>query len=221
MKTSIKILALSLCLTTLFSCKQEPKLTYQFSDNAMVVSCENVQDKALLNEAFYSFEKDLAAHYLKNNTNQQIDRAYASFISRNAGRDLDIIPEMISHHTFDVYKELRKTDVFDANGKLNPNSTFIACVGNSILDPQIKTTFNALKSTNSLKGNLIAASASSLGLRSYRDNTLRAYIALALYYDKMATVDESKLPIHNKPKEENTPTTGPVVPPSSGGGNTK
>ena len=113
-------------LVTLFfiasSCKEEPKITYKYSDQPDVIDCEGLANEQLLLEAFYSFEEDLKKQFiLPSDPNPMIQRAYAAFISRNSGRQLPVIPDMVSQHSLDIYKELAKTDLF-LDGKLNPNS---------------------------------------------------------------------------------------------------
>ena len=199
-------------LVTLFfiasSCKEEPKITYKYSDQPDVIDCEGLANEQLLLEAFYSFEEDLKKQFiLPSDPNPMIQRAYAAFISRNSGRQLPVIPDMVSQHSLDIYKELAKTDLF-LDGKLNPNSKLTNCIANNIKNEQVKTTFNALKSTNSLSPELVAAAVFNVGPRAYQEEALKVYFAFGLYFAKFNAIDEATLPINKKEDNTNNKSTG-------------
>lgn len=215
MKNIIKTSTLVALFFIVLSCKETPKITYKYSEQPDIINCEGLANEQLLHEAFYSFEEDLKKQFiLPNDPNPMIQRAYAAFISRNSGRQLPVVPDMVSQHSLDLYKELAKTDLF-IDGKLNPNSKLTNCIANSIQNEQIKTTFNALKATNSLTPELVAASVFNVGPRAYQEDPLKIYFALGLYFAKFNEIDEATLPINTKPQENANSTK------SSGVGNGK
>lgn len=192
-KTVFKISILTLVIT-LFSCNNEnTKLDYKYADKPAILNCENINAK-LINEAIYSFEEDLLLNYTKTNPNPA--RAYSLFLGSAVVNRVKF-ETVVSEHTYKVFKALQnEKDLWNLNGaksNINYNSNTISCIADNIKSNNLKTTFNALKSTNFLSPELMGTPIKNSINVSHRDNALRAYIALDFYYSKLQNVDFSKI----------------------------
>ncbi|NQY05540.1 MAG: hypothetical protein HRT68_04870 [Flavobacteriaceae bacterium] len=206
MKTKISILLL--LATAFISCKNEKKedeIDYKFADKPMIFNCPSLEHAKLFNEAFYSFEEDLKNQYLKDDPNQRIERAYGYLVPRHTNDRVKLIPSMVSKHTLNIFEELKKTGIFDPNNTvthLKHDTAIVECLSFNIANQQIKTTYSALKQTNSLRPSLIASAAIGVGNSAYMDPHLKTYFALAFYYAKLYDVDHSRLPANMENPED-------------------
>ncbi|WP_452219657.1 hypothetical protein [Lacinutrix salivirga] len=201
-KTIFKISLLTLVIS-LSSCKNDAnKFDYKFADKPAIVNCENVNSK-LLNEAVYAFEEDILNNYTKNNPN--LIRAYSVFMTSALGNRVKY-ETVVSEHTYKVFKALQKENSLwnlkGANSNINYNSPLIDCIANTINNPSIKTTFNALYSTNFLSPTLMGQPLRSKASLIAKDEALKTYIALEFYYAKLYEVDFSNIDFS---KKETTP----------------
>lgn len=190
MKTNIfKIFALTV-LITVSSCKQTPTeisfSDYKYGDKEQVIACAN--NAKLLNEALYSFEDDIINKYDPNNKN--LVRAYSSF-GRLAMTNRAPIVDIASEHTQKLFNSIKTSGLY-INGSLDYNSPEVKCIADNISNPDLKTTFNALISTNSFDTKIFTpALRTQLGKLS-KDKYLGLYVALDLFYGNMFNVDFSK-----------------------------
>ncbi|MFV9550204.1 hypothetical protein [Algibacter sp. PT7-4] len=189
-----------LLTVTLFSCKKEDTFSnYKYADKPIAFTCEGANAK-LLNEALYSFEDDITKHYNKaNQKNPRLDRAYSQIIRNSVyGR---LKPEdIVSKHTVNVFNALkREKNLWDTN-HLNYKSTVLQCISNTINDNNVKTTLNALLSTNSMSPKLFGPAIANKHRNAVNDKSLALYIALDLFYAKMFDIDFSKINLE-KPEQ--------------------
>lgn len=198
MRTLKNICLALVTLVVISSCKQQPKLTYNHSEKEYKVTCNN-EDVTLFKEALYSFEDDIINHY--NKTGKDPIRSYRSFVNE-AIYNRAQIKDMVSQHTMDVFNALKvKSGLW--NGKsLNYNNDLITCIGNNISNKDLKTTFNALISTNSMNSKLFGAPLRSQSRNLTKDKYLATFVALDLYYSKLFDIDYQKVLADRKAREE-------------------
>ncbi len=184
-----KITLLS-CLLFLIvnSCKKENSFSnFKYDDKPLAIECAGVNTK-LLNEALYSFEDDILNHYKQNKANFRLDQAYSQIIRNSVFGRLQL-EKMVSKHTFDVFEALKnEKELWDFNNpksKLNYNGELIKCIANAIKDANLKTTLNALLTTNSMSPKLFGPAILNKYRNAINDKSLALYIALDLYYAKM------------------------------------
>lgn len=194
MKSTFNLI-LFLGALTVVSCKKENTFNdYKFSEKGSVITCDN-QNTALINEALFSFEADIAAFYAQNGQ-ENVPNAYGQFL-RAASINRIKYADIVSPHTVKVFEALKnENDLWDAN---NPNShlnykgNLLDCISSNLKDKKLKTTYDALVATNSMKPELFGTPLA----RNYRaatsDKNLAAYIALDLYYAKLFNLDLSNV----------------------------
>lgn len=206
-------------------CNNQPKektlSDYKFSEKGIVLNCDGF-DAKLLNEALFSFEEDIIKHYGKNNPN--VARAYSQFVSY-ATRSRVKYTEVVSPHTAEIFEVLKtKSDLWNPNGtksKLNYNSLVFKCIVDNISDANLKTTLNALSTTNSMSPKIFGPALQSKYALAMQDKYLSAYMAFDLFYAKLFDVDLSKvgekpaekvdfnkLPAPSAPQSTTPPSTG-------------
>lgn len=198
MKNLKNIYLAVVALLIISSCQQQPKLAYTHSEKEYSVTC-NSQDVTLFKEALYSFEDDIINYY--NKTGKDITRSYRSFVNE-AIYDRAQIKDMVSQHTIDVFNALKlKSGLW--NGKtLNYNNELVKCIGENISNKDLKTTFNALVSTNSMNPKLFGAPLRSQSRNLVKDKYLATFVSLDLFYSKLFDIDFEKVKAERKQKEE-------------------
>ena len=202
MNSKITLLTI-LLITALFSCKQESQFTdFKYSEEPLAFKCEGTNSK-LLNEALYSFENDITNYYTKGAQQASLSKAYSQILRNSIYGSLKL-EDIVSKHTVSVFEALKKEDNLWDNGNskshLNYNSATLKCISNSIYDKNIKTTLNALLSTNSMAPKLFGPAIASRYKNALKDKNLAMYIALDLFYAKMFDVDFTKVNF-DKPEE--------------------
>ncbi len=215
MKLKFNIIAL-LLVVTLFGCKKAEKelSEFKFSEKGIVLNCNNF-DLKLLNEAVFAFEDDITKYYGKDKPN--LTRAYSQFI-RNANYSRLKYEDILSPHTvkiFEVLKEKKELwDVTSPKSKLDYNTPIFKCIAENITNKDLKTTLNALISTNSMSPKVFGPAVLSNYSTAVRDKYLAAYIALDLYYAKLFDTDLTKVVEKPEPKVDfnKVPPTQTQVP---------
>ena len=194
MKSTINLILL-LVILTITGCKKENTFTdYKFAEKDLAISCKN-QNNALINEALLSFENDIAIYYA-NYAKNDLAKAYSLFLSSAHVNKLNYL-DVVSPHSIKVFKALKnEAGLWDAN---NPNShinykaDLLTCLVDNFKDKKLKTTYNALVTTNSMKSTLLVAPIA----KNYRsiifDKNLSTYIALDFYYAKFFDIDLSSV----------------------------
>ncbi|WP_298555256.1 hypothetical protein [uncultured Algibacter sp.] len=187
-----------------FSCKKEsPFSNFKYADKPVAFECEGVNAK-LLNEALYSFEDDITNHFNKGKQNRRLDQAYSQIIRNSVFGKLKL-EDIISKHTVEIFEALKnEDDLWDAantKSHLNYNSTTLSCIANNIKDSNLKTTLNALISTNSMAPKLFGPALVSKYRNALADKNLALYVALDLYYAKLFDIDFNKVNLE-KPEQK-------------------
>lgn len=186
-----KLFVIALVIS-LASCKRETKHTftdYLYADKPESITCENFDTK-LLKEALYSFEDDIANHYDAQTKN--LSRSYNRFINEALSNRLKY-EDVISAHTVNVFEAMKNNTSLwnqgNAKSNLSYNSEILKCIVNNIKNNRLKSTFNALLTTNSmspaLTGDAVRGNVGNL----LNDKYLATYVALDLYYAKLFDVD--------------------------------
>lgn len=201
-------------LVALCSCKKEADEktlnNYKFSEKGIVLNCDKF-DVKLLNEALFSFEEDILKAYGQNNPN--LTRAYSQFI-RNALYNRVKYTDVVSPHSAEIFEVLKSRqelwDFENPDTHLDYKSSVMSCISDNMLDKSLKTTLDALISTNSMSPKLYGPALQSNYGAAIRDKYLSAYIALEFYYGKLFDVDLSQ--ISEKPEQ---PVDFNKVPPAT------
>lgn len=220
MNTKINFITI-LLVFALASCKKENTFTdYKYAYEPNTLTCDNLDTK-LYNEALYSFEADILSFYGKNNPNYNQLQAYNQFIREGIYGRANL-EGIISKHSTKVFEALKndKNLWISQNGStgLNYKSPFLDCISKNMSDKSLKTTFNALISTNSMSPKLFGAPL----LTNYRfvqnDKYLATYVALDLYYSKFFDIDFAKINFDkpDSPVDFNNVPQQPVEDPHAG-----
>ena len=216
MKTPfLKLLAITL-LITFTSCNQKEKVVlseYKYDEKGIVLNCDKF-DLKLLNEALFSFENDIINAYAQDKKN--LSQAYSKF-TRNAVSGRAKYEEIVSLHTLAVFEVLKsKSDLWDLNNpntKFNYNSLLFKCISDNIKSKDLKTTLNALISTNSMNIKLFGPALTSNYSLAVSDKYLSAYMAFDLFYAKLFDIDVNKVvKKENKVDFNKVPPTLPADP---------
>ncbi|ULC60333.1 hypothetical protein MBM09_04920 [Flaviramulus sp. BrNp1-15] len=196
-KMNLKITLITFLLAfTFLGCKKENTFSdYKYNDKPEVLACNGLNSK-LYQEALYSFEDDILNYYGKAKPNTSLVQAYSQLL-RNSIYGRLKFEDVISEHTVKVFEVLKnEDDLWDANNTkshLNYSSNIIKCISNNMQDKSLKTTFDALISTNSLSPKLFGTPLMSKYRTALNDKYLATYIALDLYYSKLFDIDLSKV----------------------------
>lgn len=201
MNTKFNLIVFLLALT-LVNCKEKETFNdFKFADKGISIVCEDENLKALINEAVFNFEDDITKFYGKEKPN--LASAYSQFI-RNAISGRVKYEEVATPHTVKIFEALKKENSFwDAENEksyLNYTSPFFNCISDKIQDQNLKTTLNALISTNSMSPKLFGSPLMSRYQNALSDKYLAAYIAFDLYYAKLFSVDLSNVQEKPEPK---------------------
>ncbi|MFK7782391.1 hypothetical protein [Psychroserpens sp.] len=187
-----------ICLI-LVNCKEpKPELTFKHSDKKIVIDC-NPNYSKILNEALHEFETNIIKYSTLNKPN--LNNEYRSFLTQSSRHQINY-NNITEQHTLDIFEELKNIDDLWVlkNNKLtlNYNHEIFSCIGENIQDKDIKTTFNALLSTNSLSMRMMNDLLMSKSYRLVKDKYLATFVALELYYSKLSKVDLSKKQVTTK-----------------------
>ena len=186
------IILFILCFAT--SCKKENAFTeLKFADKPVVLACENLNSK-LYNEALYSFENDILNFYGKDKKSLLL--AYSQFIRLSVYGRVNY-KNIVSEHTLKVFEALKnESELWNLNNTsshLNYNSVLMDCIAQNITNPNLKTTLNALLSTNSMSPKLFGVPLSTNYSTTLSDKYLASYVAFDLFYAKLFDVDFSQV----------------------------
>ncbi|WP_299252246.1 hypothetical protein [uncultured Lacinutrix sp.] len=195
MQTTFKFLAL-LIFVTFSSCNNSKTIDYKYSESPKVLACD-FPNGDLLQEAVYAFENDIINSYDMQYRNAA--KSYSKLISTRLRGQLKLT-DIASEHSLKIAKALKEDSSLwvTNNGvtSLNTSHPVVDCIANNIKDKGIKTTYNALLSTNSLKPNLILPLLSGSTRFIQADGSLKTYVALEFFYSQLlnTTVEELKNP---------------------------
>ena len=203
MKNYLKLTIILLIMVVFTNCKNDPQLSeYKFSEKEFQLNCENI-DLDLIKEAVYSFEADITDYFTpkgKKNLSQAYPRVVNYGINARANFN-----KIASPHTQEIFEILRKdTELWNLNGEiksLNYDHELVKCIANNLTDKDLKTTFNALLTTNSMSAKLFREPLRRKAYLAVNDIYLATYIALDMYYAKLFNVEFDKKNAKNKPVE--------------------
>lgn len=203
MKT--RFLYFVICLI-LVNCKEpQPQLTFKHSDKTIVLNCDNNHSE-LFNEAIHHFEANLTKHF--NNKNPNLSAAYRQFLIESTSNRTNY-NNISNQHSLDIFIALKNVDGLwiQKNNKLSLNykHDIFNCIGENIKDNDLKSTYNALLTTNSMSMRMLKDVLIAKSNRFDTDKHLATFVALELYYSKLSNVDLSlkqEAPVDIKLKEE-------------------
>jgi hypothetical protein len=193
MKTTFFKLFAITTLITFVSCKKEATLEYKYADQPKVLACDFPKSD-LYKEAVFAFEEDIKNLY--DSKGKSISKSYLSFLT-NALNGRMKVEDMASKHSYDIAQLLKNDpDIWNKSSKnvtLNYNAPFMDCIANNIKMSDIKITFNALLSTNSMRPNLILTPLRGIGRQVSADGSLKTFVAFEYYYAKLMNMDPALL----------------------------
>ena len=200
-----------ICLTLVNCKKQQPELLLKYSEKPKALHCDNIDDD-LINEALYNFEANLAENYANKNSN--LMQAYRIFLKESTSNTANY-NNISNQHSIAIFEALKNVEglwIEDSSG-LSPNYSHevFTCIGDNIIDEDIKATCNALLTTNSMSIRMLKDVLISRSSRPSTDKYLAVFIALELYYSKLSDVDLSqkqKKPLNTELREEKDPHAG-------------
>ena len=179
---------LLIIITLTASCKE--KLEYKYSDKPDILPC-SLNDGMLIKEALYSFENYIVANYPYRDLHN-INLGYSNYW-HTATSDTPPKTDSLNAHTKSILNSLlaRKNLWITTNGKitLNPDSELITCIAKNIADKDLKTTFNALISAKTLRSEYFMPAINRRSELFVKDKALATYVALELFYGKLAKLD--------------------------------
>ena len=192
--TAYKYLILLLLITILSSCKTKSK-NFRYADKPDIIEC-NVRNYPLLKEAFYSFENDLFT-YTRDSLNADRASAYNRWVYPSHANTYQI-KTLVSPYTIEIFERLKSEEpqLFDVNNKesnLNYNSELITCIAANMTSGDLKTTFNALISTNTMSPKLFGDALIFNLLRVTNDPYMRFYVVFEYGYGHMFFTDFSDI----------------------------
>jgi hypothetical protein len=178
-----------ICLI-LVNCKPpQPELNFKYSKNSVVITCNSENDK-FFNEAFYNFEAMLNEHYA--NKNKNLRNAYLLFLKESTSNKVNY-NNISDQHSIDIFEALKSIKGLwvenNSNLTLNYTHEIFSCIGENIQDRDLKTTYNALLSTNSMSIRMLKDVLISKSSKVNTDKYLATFVALELYYSKLSNVD--------------------------------
>ncbi|OUR92323.1 hypothetical protein A9Q87_07520 [Flavobacteriales bacterium 34_180_T64] len=193
---------LLLILLFCFGCKNEvSKLEFKYQDRTDILICDGLNTE-LLKEALISFEEDIFDTY--DSERRLYNRSYSRFIGEAVNNKVDFTT-VVSEHTKRVFEALQKDeslwDLQNTNSYLNHKHKILACIGDNMLDEDLKETFNALIHANSMSVRMFADPLKTKTATIKEDRYLALFIALDYYYAKLHDVDFST-PESEKTKKE-------------------
>ena len=191
MKNYLKLTIILLVVVVFTNCKNEPQLSeYKYSENDFQVNCENV-DLDLIKEAVYSFEADITDYFTPKG-NKNLLQAYPRVVNYGINSRANF-SKIVSPHTQEIFEILKTdTELWNLNGEtksLNYDHELLKCIANNLTDKDLKTTFNALITTNSMSAKLFGEPLRRKAYLAVKDKNLATYIALDMFYAKLFDVD--------------------------------
>jgi hypothetical protein len=189
---------LALMIATLFpSC--EEKLVYKYQNRPQLVDCPGI-DKALINEAIYSFMEDISSHYnvtgdLPENSNDYYINGYQNFVQSGL-EGVAPFKEIVSQHSIKLLEKLQENkslwlDTYKETN-INYNSEVMQCLFSKISDKDLHQRFASILKVNYLTPKIMAVPLRGEINKIISDPYLATYIALDGYYQQLITFHLSK-----------------------------
>ncbi|MEM6514650.1 MAG: hypothetical protein AAF688_00565 [Bacteroidota bacterium] len=191
MKSKLTLIALALIL---FNCQTEkkPQLAYKYvTGESSSMTCESV-DMKLFEEALLSFENDINQHYTPDQKTPS--RAYSQYMRGNIRNNVKF-KEIVSQHSIDIYNALKAEKdlwlVSENQTDLNFQHPLFKCIGENISNDDMRRTYNALLSTNSMSMRMIGNELQRKAFTMNKDKYAAVFSALITYYNNFHKLDFS------------------------------
>ena len=187
-----RVLYFVICLILTGCSEKKPEIIYKYSSRPAFLTCENL-NAPLFQEALHNFEANLSENYSRKNPN--LTYSYRQFINESV-RNRANYNNLSTEHSLNIFEALKAEEgLWLSEGEtlaLNYDHEIFQCIADNIADKDIKATFNALLSTNSMSFRMLKDVLVSKSSRMNSDKFLATYVALELYYSKLSDVDLSK-----------------------------
>ncbi|TYB70520.1 hypothetical protein ES676_13395 [Bizionia saleffrena] len=201
--TFIKSVVL-LILFSLSGCQKEERIVYKYTEQPDLIICD-VKNEDLYNEAIHSFENDIFAFY--DAIDQSPLKGYTQFTALALNGRLKV-EDIASEHSLKLAKALKNDNQLWQTTAgirtLNYSSLLMDCLVNKIKNDDLKTTFNALLSTNSMRRNTILTPIRNNARQLLTDKSLKAFVAFEYYYAVLMDKKSAQLTIKVAPIKVNT-----------------
>lgn len=191
----VSLLKSVILITVLFlsGCAKEERIAFKYTEQPDLVICD-VKNEDLYNEAIHSFENDIFAYY--DTISQSPLKGYTQFTAFALNGRLKV-ENIASEHSLKLAKLLKKDNQLwqtTAGIKtLNYSSLLMDCLVNNIKNEDLKTTFNALLSTNSMRRNTVLTPIRNNARQLLTDQSLKAFVAFEYYYAVLMDIELSQL----------------------------
>ena len=190
------LLFISIILITLSSC--EEKLVYKYQDRPQHIQCQGV-DKALIHEALYSFQEDIAMYYkdpdMSIGTTNFYLNGYQNFIYNGFNKLADF-KRIASPHTLQLMEMLRAEKHLwttrDGDTQLNYTSDYMDCLFKGIKNADLNAKFQSLIKVNYLSPEVMATPMRTEVNNIVQDPNLALYVAFDAFYQHLLDIDFSE-----------------------------
>ena len=188
----INVLFIVVLSILLSNCK--PNIDYKHQEKPQPVSCPGV-DKALLHEALYSFQEDIANYYNFRNYDPKTPvfflNGYSNFVYKGS-QGTAPYNKIISPHTMKVFEALKKEAAlwdFNAEGtNLDYHSRFFKNLYENMQNTTVANNLKNLSELNALNPKIMGNTLRTNIRDALRDPHLAMYIALDCFYQYLFDV---------------------------------
>tara|TARA_B100001146_G_scaffold225035_1_gene245896 strand:+ start:48244 stop:48855 length:612 start_codon:yes stop_codon:yes gene_type:complete len=196
---NFKYLVICICISIIYaSCETKEKIAYKYQDYAQPIACEGI-DKALLHEALYTFQHDIAKRYnlitSKDSTAAiYIMNGYGKYISRGTSGTASY-DEIKRSHTERILEALLKEApeiwIIKPNSvQLNYDAPFVACLLENFTNQDVKKTMTNLREANSYRLDYMAEVFRKNISDVAMDPHFAMYLALDTYYRNLILIQQ-------------------------------
>ncbi|MDC7995534.1 hypothetical protein [Altibacter sp. HG106] len=195
----LKYIILICCIAvTCFSCESDKDIPFLYQHFAQPISCEGA-DKALMHEALYTFQHDIARRY---KTTTEVDTTagvyfldgYRNYIFRGTKGGAKYQEIQRSHTQKIVEQLLEKYPDFwieqERGVALNYNHPYVACILDKFTNPDVKLTIKNLREAHSYRPGMMAEVFRKNISDVASDPYFAMYIALDTYYRNLITIQQ-------------------------------
>jgi len=189
----IKFLFLIL-IVFVVSCQNN--IQYKYQEKEQVIFCTN-EDNALLNEALYSFENDIATYYqatIPDIKTLDLELSYAHFIFLGAKGEIDL-KKIVSDHSINILILLKEKGYLNNSkskvSNLDYHSNLATCLIDQFENEDIKTSIKSQISIDFLDSKIMAENYRVNVKDVHTDRNFALFIAFETYYQYLANIDFS------------------------------
>ncbi|HPF11727.1 MAG TPA: hypothetical protein PKW08_01310 [Flavobacteriaceae bacterium] len=179
----------------------EQPLKYRFQDKPQKVDCPGA-DKALMHEALYSFQEDIAKYYNKysdyrEGTPSYYIEGYMQFVYRGLEGTAPF-KEIVSQHSLDLLQKLKENkslwDFEKSGAHLNYDNEYVNCLLTSIKDDAFREKLQILRDENYFSPQIIAEPMRQNVMMIIQDEYLAMFLMLDGYYQHLLDFDFTNTP---------------------------